>query len=79
MSKKAADEQELQDLCVRAVRLAALDLGLDPERFARELAQGEIGLLVVYLRDALSDVRSERLRADAAALVHRLTAWTAAP
>jgi hypothetical protein len=69
---------ELPALCESAVRTAAGDLGLDPLLFARELAQGEVGLLVTYLRAAAPEVRDVDLRARIDALLHRLTAWTAA-
>jgi hypothetical protein len=69
---------ELPALCESAVRTAASDLGLDPLLFARELAQGEVGLLVSYLRAAAPEVRDMNLRARIDALLHRLTAWTAA-
>jgi hypothetical protein len=69
---------ELRALCESAVRTAASDLGLDPLLFARELAQGEVGLLVSYLRAAAPEVRDTDLRARIDALLHRLTAGTAA-
>lgn len=73
-----ADAGELPSLCDSAIRAAASDLGLDPLLFARELAQGEIGLLVSYLRAAAPHVADVDLRARIDALLHRLTAWTAA-
>ncbi len=69
-------EDTFEELCVRAVEIAALDLGLDPEAFAVELAHGEIGLLVTYLRTAAPTVRSGEQRANMEALLHRLTTWT---
>lgn len=72
--RSVADDHE--ELCVRAVEIAAMDLGLDPEAFAVELAQGEIGLLVTYLRTASAEVRNAEQRANMEALVHRLTTWT---
>jgi len=67
---------EFAGLCVRAVTTAARDLHLDPEAFADELAQGEIGLLIRYLDDAAPHVGDVDLRARIDALLHRLTAWT---
>jgi hypothetical protein len=58
------------------VRTAALDLGLDPDAFAGELAQGEIGLLISYLREAAEHVEDIGLRTRVDALLHRLTTWT---
>jgi hypothetical protein len=69
---------ELPALCERAVRTAAADLGLDPLLFARELAQGEIGLMVSYLRAAAAEVEDVALRVRIDSLLHRLTAWTGA-
>jgi hypothetical protein len=66
----------LADHCVQAVTTAAWDLGLDPELFAEELAQGEIGLLIRYLGQAANEVRDPALRTHIAELLHRLTAWT---
>ena len=71
-------EPELAELCVRAVTVAAHDLGLDPVLFADELAQGEIGLLISYLRAAAPHVDDIELREKAEALLHRLTDWTEA-
>ena len=62
--------------CAQAVRLAANDLGLDEAALADELAQGEIGLLVRYLRRALPHVPGVEEREEMALLLHRLTAWT---
>jgi hypothetical protein len=70
------DADELPSLCERAVRTAAADLGLDPLLFARELAQGEIGLLVSYLRAASGQLDDLELRVRIDTLLHRLTAWT---
>lgn len=67
---------EFAEQCTQAVRTAALDLGLDPAAFAGELAQGEIGLLISYLRDAVGHVDDVSLRARIHALLHRLTSWT---
>jgi hypothetical protein len=69
---------EFADACVQAVATAARDLHLDPAAFAAELAQGEIGLLVVYLREALPHLDDVELRERVGALLHRLTAWTGA-
>lgn len=63
-------------LCVRAVTVAAADLDLDPVLLVEELAQGEIGLLVSYLRAAAEFVADPDLRVRIDALIHRLTAWT---
>ena len=71
-------DPELAELCVRAVAVAAHDLGLDPRLFAEELAQGEVGLLIAYLREALEHVDDLDLHARADSLLHRLTAWTEA-
>lgn len=71
----AADDG-LAELAVRAVRVAARDLGLDPVLFAEELAQGEIALLVRWLDEAAPHVGDLELRERIDALVHRLTAWT---
>lgn len=70
-----ADEPR-DELCTRAVETAAADLGLDAQAFAAELAQGEIGLLIRYLRAAAPYVDDLELRARIDALLHRLTAWT---
>ena len=69
-------EDDFTELSVRAVTTAAHDLGLDPALFVEELAQGEIGLLVTYLRAAAPSVDAMDLRARIEALLHRLTAWT---
>ena len=69
-------DPELAELALRAVTVAARDLGLDPRLFAEELAQGEIGLLVSYLRAATAHVDDVDLRERACALLHRLTDWT---
>jgi hypothetical protein len=71
-------EDDLTGLSVRAVTTAAHDLGLDPALFVEELAQGEIGLLITYLRAAVPFVDDVDLRARIEALLHRLTAWTGA-
>ena len=73
-----AAEPELAELCVRAVTVAAHDLGLDPGLFAEELAQGEIGLLISYLRAAVPHIEDLELREKSEALLHRLTDWTEA-
>lgn len=67
---------ELDELARRAVETAAADLGLNPLLFARELAQGEVGLLIRYLRAASADVAELDLRIRIDALLHRLTDWT---
>ncbi|HEU0013272.1 MAG TPA: hypothetical protein VFQ45_06285 [Longimicrobium sp.] len=67
---------ELSELSVRAVELAASDLGLNPLLLARELAQGEIGLLLSYLRAAAEHVDDLDLRVRIDRLLHRLTDWT---
>lgn len=67
---------ELAELCVQAVETAALDMGLNPLLFARELAQGEIGLLISYLRTASGHVDDLDLRVRIDRLLHRLTDWT---
>lgn len=72
------DAAEVPELCVRAVTVAAHDLGLDPGLFAEELAQGEIGLLVHYLAEAAPFVDDMELRVKIDGLLHRLTAWTEA-
>jgi hypothetical protein len=69
-------EDDLTELSVRAVTTAAHDLGLDSALFVEELAQGEIGLLITYLRAAVPSVDDVDLRARIEALLHRLTAWT---
>lgn len=65
-----------RDACVQAVSLAAQDLGLNAAALAEEIAHGEIGLLIRYLRRAAPFVDDAVLRADIDALLHRLTAWT---
>jgi hypothetical protein len=70
------DTDELAELAVRAVELAAQDLGLNPLLLARELAQGEIGLLISYLRAASAGVDDLALRDRIDRLLHRLTDWT---
>lgn len=70
------DTGELAELSVRAVETAALDLGLNPLLFARELAQGEIGLMAGYLRAAAEHVTDLDLRVRIDRLLHRLTDWT---
>ncbi|HEU0055589.1 MAG TPA: hypothetical protein VFQ39_20515 [Longimicrobium sp.] len=69
-------DDELAELCVRAVSVAAHDLGLDPALFAGELAQGEIGLMISYLRAASDQIEDLDLRERIDALLHRLTDWT---
>jgi hypothetical protein len=66
----------MDELARRAVELAASDMELNPLLFARELAQGEIGLLVSYLRAAAPHVDDLDLRARIEGLLHRLTDWT---
>lgn len=70
------DGEELCDLAERAVTTAAADLGLNPLLFARELAQGEIGLLISYLRQSAGYVADLDLRVRIDRLLHRLTDWT---
>jgi hypothetical protein len=70
------DTDELWELAERAVETAAGDLGLNPLLFARELAQGEIGLLISYLRAASRHVDDLDLRVRIDRLLHRLTEWT---
>ncbi|HEX6373996.1 MAG TPA: hypothetical protein VF006_34020 [Longimicrobium sp.] len=70
------DTGELAELSGRAVETAASDLGLNPLLFARELAQGEIGLLISYLRAAAEHVTDLDLRVRIDRLLHRLTDWT---
>lgn len=70
------DTDELRELAGRAVETAAGDLGLNPLLFARELAQGEIGLLISYLRAAATHVDDLDLRVRIDRLLHRLTDWT---
>jgi hypothetical protein len=74
-----AEGESFQDACVSAITTAAADLGLDPAAFAEELAQGEVGLLVTYLRAASDDVDDLDLRTRIDELLHRLTTWTAVP
>lgn len=69
-------DDEFEDLCVQAVEIASRDLGLDPGALVAELAHGEIGLLITYLRAAAPSVGDPELRANVDALLHRLTAWT---
>jgi hypothetical protein len=71
-----ARDDSFAESCVSAIRVAAADLGLDPAAFAEELAQGEIGLLVTYLRAASDDVTDLDLRTRIDELLHRLTTWT---
>ena len=70
------DTDELCELAERAVETAALDLGLNPLLLARELAQGEIGLLISYLRASSAYVDDLHLRDRIDRLLHRLTDWT---
>jgi hypothetical protein len=70
------DIGELAELSERAVEIAASDLGLNPLLLARELAQGEIGLLISYLRAAAEHVTDLDLRVRIDRLLHRLTDWT---
>lgn len=70
------DAEELCELAERAIETAAGDLGLNPLLFARELAQGEIGLLISYLRAAAIEVDDLDLRVRIDRLLHRLTDWT---
>lgn len=70
------DTDELWELAERAIETAAGDLGLNPLLFARELAQGEIGLLISYLRAAAGHVDDLDLRVRIDRLLHRLTDWT---
>lgn len=70
------DTGELAELSERAVEIAANDLGLNPLLLARELAQGEIGLLISYLRAAAEQVTDLDLRVRIDRLLHRLTDWT---
>ena len=71
-----ARDGELAELCVRAVTVAANDLGLDPRLLVEELAQGEIGMMIHYLDQAAEHVPDLDLRLRIEALLHRLTAWT---
>jgi hypothetical protein len=70
------DTDEMCELAERAIQTAAGDLGLNPLLFARELAQGEIGLLISYLRAAAGHVDDLDLRVRIDRLLHRLTEWT---
>lgn len=70
------DTEEMCELAERAIETAAGDLGLNPLLFARELAQGEIGLLISYLRAAAQHVDDLDLRVRIDRLLHRLTDWT---
>jgi hypothetical protein len=70
------DMGELSELSVQAVETAAADLGLNPLLFARELAQGEVGLMIGYLRAAAEHVTDLDLRVRIDRLLHRLTDWT---
>ena len=70
------DTGELAELSGQAVEIAASDLGLNPLLLARELAQGEIGLLISYLRAASLEVTDLDLRVRIDRLLHRLVDWT---
>jgi hypothetical protein len=70
--------ESFAEACVSAVSTAAADLGLDPAALADELAQGEIGLLITYLRAASECVDDFDLRTRIDELLHRLTTWTTA-
>ncbi|MBB4637026.1 hypothetical protein [Longimicrobium terrae] len=70
------DTGELAELAVQAVETAAGDLGLNPLLFARELAQGEVGLMIGYLRAAADHVTDLDLRERIDRLLHRMTEWT---
>jgi hypothetical protein len=70
------DTDEMCALAESAIETAASDLGLNPLLFARELAQGEIGLLISYLRAAAQHVDDLDLRVRIDRLLHRLTDWT---
>jgi hypothetical protein len=74
--RAGGDTDELWELAERAIETAAGDLGLNPLLFARELAQGEIGLLISYLRAAAHHVDDLDLRVRIDRLLHRLTEWT---
>lgn len=76
---KTEPAEETVELCTRAVTTAARDLRLDPAALAEELAQGEIGLLITYLRAAAPHVDDLELRGRIDSLLHRLTAWTSLP
>lgn len=69
-------QDDLSELAVQAVVTAARDLNLDPELFVEELAQGEIALLIHYLRAAAPSVEDLDLRERIESLLYRLTAWT---
>ncbi|MDB4948477.1 MAG: hypothetical protein JWM27_1126 [Gemmatimonadetes bacterium] len=71
-------DDSFEEQCVEAVTTAAADLGLDPRALVAELAQGEIGLLVTYLRAASDEVADLDLRERIDELLHRLTTWTGA-
>lgn len=70
------DTAELTELSRQAVETAAQDLGLNPLLLARELAQGEIGLMMGYLRAAALHVDDLDLRVRIDRLLHRLADWT---
>lgn len=70
------DTRELEELSRQAVEIAACDLGLNPLLLARERAQGEIGLLISYLRAAAEHVADLDLRVRIDRLLHRITDWT---
>ena len=74
--RSGGDTDEMCELAERAIETAASDLGLNPLLFARELAQGEIGLLISYLRAAAGHVDDLDLRVRIDRLLHRLTDWT---
>lgn len=63
---------EWEQNCIQAVRVAAADLALDPAALAAELAQGEVALLVSYLRSAAPFVDDLELRANIDLLLYRL-------
>ena len=46
----APDEKELAELACRAISAAARRLGLDPVKFARACAEGQIADLILDLR-----------------------------
>jgi len=71
-----ASGDSFAESCMSAIRVAAADLELDAAAFAEELAQGEIGLLVTYLRAASDDVVDLDLRTRIDELLHRLTTYT---
>jgi hypothetical protein len=70
------DTDEMCELAERAIEIAANDLGLNPLLLARELAQGEIGLLISYLRAASVEVTDLDLRVRIDRLLHRVVDWT---